>query len=251
MVFGSGWWVRGLVGTPILVGAISTSLVGQIPETFTNLDFFPADISRGELMSNMRDFSFALDVNCQFCHVGGDGVTLEGVDFASDGSPNKRKARFMLGMMRGLNSQLDSDMPDRRDPQVRLECKSCHGGLPRPTSLAFTLRHTIDEFGADSLNTVYDRLRQSAELGKYNFGEWEVTGLAEALFGEDRMDDAVAVFELNARYYPDSPSIQLNLGRLMERQGTPEQAIQYYERVLELVPGHRGATARLEALRGG
>jgi hypothetical protein len=41
----------------------------------------------------MRHFSFALDVRCQYCHLGGDGVSFDGVVFESDDDPDKVKAK--------------------------------------------------------------------------------------------------------------------------------------------------------------
>ena len=49
----------------------------------------------------MREFSFALNVRCQYCHTGGDGISFEGVNFASDEKPAKVKARAMLRMVDG------------------------------------------------------------------------------------------------------------------------------------------------------
>lgn len=240
-----------MLGALVALALGPNGVSAQIPDEFTNLQFLPEDISRADLLVVMRDFSFALDVRCQYCHVGGDGVSFEGVDFPSDDGPNKRKARFMLQMVADLNSRLDADLPDRRDPQVQVQCKTCHRGLPRPTSLAFTLRETLDSFGTDSISVVYDRLREGVQFGKYNFGEWEVNVLAENLQAEERYNDAVAILSLNSLHYPQSASIQFNLGRLMELQDDPAGAIRYYERVLELRAGHRGATGRLQALRGG
>ena len=64
-----------------------------------------------------------------------------------------------------------------------------------------------------------------------------------------RIRDAIAIYELNSEFYPESVSIAAKLAGLYERQGEVEAAIGYYVRVLELRPGHRGAQARLEALR--
>ena len=37
----------------------------QIPTTFQNLQHFPRDISREDLVQRMREFSFALGVQCR------------------------------------------------------------------------------------------------------------------------------------------------------------------------------------------
>ena len=75
----------------------------QIPDAFTNLQVLPEDISRNSLVQIMRGFSFTLGVRCQYCHVGGDGISFEGVAFDKDDDEDKCKARFMMRMVETLN----------------------------------------------------------------------------------------------------------------------------------------------------
>ena len=226
------------------------TLHAQIPDEFTNLKVLPADISRDSLLTVMRDFSFALGVRCQYCHVGGDGRSFEGVEFHKDDDADKRKARFMLGMVADLNEQILPSVPDRDEPPVRMECKSCHRGLPRPLLLKQQMRIIIDESGADSAAAWYRDMREQAPTdGLYDWGEWETNVLAETLERDDRLADAVAMYELNAEFYPNSVSIQGSLAGLFEQLGDTVNAIKRYERILEIRPGHRGATERLAGLR--
>ncbi len=112
------------------------------------------------------------------------------------------------------------------------------------------LRLVLDEHGADSTVARYRDLRERfIEYGRYDFGEWEVTVLAEQLEEEGHTRDAIAIYELNAEFYPSSTSIALSLGRLHEAVDDVEAAIRNYERVLELRPGHQTALERLDALR--
>ena len=132
----------------------------QIPDEFTNLRFLAEDISQDSLMKVMRGFSFALDVRCQYCHVGGDGVSFAGVDFASDDDSDKLKARFMLRMVENLNRTVLPQIPERDSPPVEVGCKTCHRSQPRPILLAHELRMVLDEHGADSAATRYRDLRE-------------------------------------------------------------------------------------------
>ena len=75
--------------------------------------------------------------------------------------------------------------------------------------------------------------------------------LAEQLEREGRARDAIAIYELNAEFYPNSLSIVLSTARLYEEIGEVDAAIRSYLRTLEIQPGHGTALARLEALRGG
>ena len=90
--------ISGLALAATVAGAPAAASA-QIPEKFENLRFFPTDIPRDSLLQVMRGFSFALGVRCQYCHTGGDAVSFQGVDFASDDKPQKRNARFMLRMV--------------------------------------------------------------------------------------------------------------------------------------------------------
>ena len=223
----------------------------QIPDEFQNLRFLPEDISRDSLMTVMRGFWFALNVRCQYCHVGGDGVSFEDVEFHKDDDPNKRKARFMLRMVDNLNKSVLPLVPERDDPPIEIGCKTCYRGQPRPVLLSQELRTVLDEHGADSAAARYRDLKERVvEFGRYDFGEWEVNVLAEQLEREGRPRDAIAIYELNAEHYPNSTSIALSLGRLYEAVDEPGAAIRSYERVLEIRPGQRTASERLDALRG-
>lgn len=240
--------VRFALLVPVLV---STGLAAQIPDEFTNLRVLPPEVSRESLLTVMRGFSFALGVRCQYCHVGGDGVSFEGVEFDRDDDPDKRKARIMLRMVRQLNDGILAQLPDRTNPPVAVECKTCHRGLPRPMLLKHELRAALDSGGPDSAAARYRELRAtSLTAGMYDFTEWEVNTLGEELAREGRPRDAVSIYQLNETEFPESISIKLAVADLLEELGDTPNAIQYYERVLELRPAQRTATARLAALRG-
>ena len=49
-------------------------LVQQPPWKSENLQYFPKDITRPQLIQRMREFSFSLGVRCQYCHPGGNGI---------------------------------------------------------------------------------------------------------------------------------------------------------------------------------
>jgi hypothetical protein len=84
--------------TALLIVVPAQAQTPPAPWKGENLQFFPKDIERPPLIQRMREFSLALNVRCQYCHAGGDGISLEGVKFASDEKPAKVKARAMLRM---------------------------------------------------------------------------------------------------------------------------------------------------------
>ncbi len=244
---------------PVVFALVLTGVTGpafgaaaQIPEAFRNLQYFPEDIPRDSLIGFMRGFSFALGVRCQYCHVGGDGISFEGVEFDRDDDPDKRKARYMLRMVDELNDVMLAELPDRSEPPVRMECKTCHRGRPKPLLLTQEMRLALDEGGVDAAVARYRELLENfPDRGAYDFGEWEVNVLGERLAAVGRVDEAIAIYALNAERFPGSASIAFSLGQLHEEKGDLDGAIRHYERTLELVPNHRGARGRLEALRGG
>lgn len=63
--------------------------------------------------------------------------------------------------------------------------------------------------------------------------------------------DAVALFEANARDYPEDATSQYQLGEAYRFTGQPERAVVQYREVLRIEPGHAGASARIEGLRPG
>lgn len=248
-----GRWVRTCVTATVLALAGADGAPAQIPDRAVNLQVLPENLPRDSLVEIMRGFSFALGVRCQHCHVGGDGVSFEGVVFESDDDPDKLKARHMLEMVRDLNDVVLAALPERDSPAVEVSCSTCHRGRSRPVQLAQELRMALDDFGPDSAVARYERFRGDEDTvlsGVFDFGEWEINVLAERLAGEGRSRDAIAMYELNARYHAGSVSIHSGLAALLEEVGDVVAAIAAWERVLELSPNNARAQARLAALRG-
>jgi hypothetical protein len=95
-----------------------------------NLQVFPKDISRAELISNMRFFTQALGVRCTFCHVGTEGQPPSTFDFASDAKKEKLIARKMLTMVQRINTQDFGVQPALATAKVT--CFTCHRGSTKP-----------------------------------------------------------------------------------------------------------------------
>ena len=154
-----------------------------------NLQYFPKDIKRDELIQRMREFSFALSVRCQHCHAGGDGISFDGVDFSSDDKPAKNKARAMLRLTEQVNKTLLPQVPFRAEPRVEVNCATCHHGLRLPKSLQTTLFEIVTAEGADAAIKRYRELRASDTLsGRYSFDEWEINELARRLVEANNTD---------------------------------------------------------------
>ncbi len=221
----------------------------QQPWKGKNLLYFPADITREALVQRMREFSFALDVRCQYCHSGGDGVSFDGVDFPADDKPAKVKARAMLRMTDEINKTLLPKVPSRAEPRVEVECVTCHHGRRTPKSLQTTMFEIVATEGTPAAIAKYRELRNAGtHLGKYNFGEWEINELARRLVGAKDPRSAIAILEMNGEYYPKSAAIDFQIGELQLGLGDKEKALLRYKAALEKDPGLQPAKTRIAEL---
>ncbi len=232
--------------------AVATTVAAQPPPApwkGKNLQYFPADITREALTQRMREFSFALDVRCQYCHTGGDGVSFDGVDFASDEKPAKNKARAMLRMTDQVNTSLLAQIPSRAEPRVTVGCVTCHRGLTLPKSLQTTLLEIVNKDGVPAAIERYRALRGTTTVaGKYNFGEWEINELARRLVEAKNTAGAIAILEMNGEFHPASPAIEFQLGELHLERGERDKALARYKKALEKAPNHARAKARIAEL---
>jgi hypothetical protein len=222
----------------------------QPPWKGENLQYFPKDIPRPQLVQRMREFSFALDVRCQHCHAGGDGVSFDGVNFASDEKPAKVMARAMLRIVDQLNNTMLPSLPRRAEPPVNLNCATCHHGLPLPKSLQTTLLEIVNTVGVPAAVAKYRQLRNQDTLlsGKYDFGEWEINELARRLTEAGRTAEAIAILEMNGECNSKSADIDFTLGELHRGRKENDKAIARYRAALEKNPQHLGAKRWLTEL---
>lgn len=118
----------------------------QTESLFKNLQVFPRDISRDELIGSMRVFTRSLGVRCNHCHVVTATEPKEVLDFASDAKEEKKIARVMLSMTTEIDStwmarveaaEGQSAAPKAMAPQDavmsgRVGCWTCHRGKTEP-----------------------------------------------------------------------------------------------------------------------
>jgi hypothetical protein len=237
-----------LIGLALMPATVARQ-PAQPPWTPQNLQYFPKDIKREQIVQRMREFSFSLGVRCQYCHSGGDGVSLEGVNFGADDKPAKLKARAMLRMMDQINGPALAALPSRAEPKVSVDCVTCHRGLPLPKTLQTTLWDIVNKDGVAAATARYRELRANQTLtGRWNFGEWEINELARRLRDAGNVDAAIAILEMNGEFYPKSADIDFTLGELHRSRGETQRAIQRYRAALTKNPRHQGATRWLAEL---
>lgn len=228
-----------------LVGIPMVSWAQDAP---TNLQVFPPDISRSELTDQMRHFTFALNVRCTHCHVRREGGG--GMDFASDNNPNKETARAMMRMVKTINNDLLAALPNRVDPPVVVTCKTCHRGTVSPRLLGQEMLLAAHKDGGEAAVAKFNELKENfADVGAYDFREWETNTVAERLAAEGKHSDALVIYQMNAERFPESPSIWLGIGEQHEALGNISKAIEALEKSVALDPRNRGAAAKLEELK--
>ncbi len=243
--------------TAVVLGIAGSAVVAcptraQIPTEFRNLEVLPEDISRDSLIQLMRSFSFATGLRCEGCHVMGENGSFEGARFHLDDKLTKRQARHMLRMVNRLNDEVLPGLPERDQPALRVECKTCHRGQRKPHLLRTELRAVIDSAGVEAAAARYRELREHAmDEGAYDFGVWEMNELARQLEGDGMVAEAAAMLELNEEFHPRDRSIPRTLGPLYEALGRTEDAVAAYRRALGLNPRDGRSLERLRALTGG
>ena len=214
-----------------------------------NLEFYPTNITRGELIGEMRHFTFALGVRCEHCHVRNENG--RGFDFASDENPNKEKARVMLFMTDAINSQFLPDLAERDDPPVKVVCKTCHRGTPKPRLLWQEMVLTTHEEGPEAAIAQFEQLREDYDnAGAYDFREMEMNVVGEELAAEGHHEDAIIIYRMNAERFPLSAMPWVGIGESYEAMGQKDDAVEAYEKALELSPNRQDVQRKVAELKG-
>jgi tetratricopeptide (TPR) repeat protein len=242
---------------PIAAAAVMTSIPrhagaqgGGQQQPYENLKYFSKDLPRDSLLTIMRGFTYALGVNCQYCHVEEPATQPNGRPRLRPGLEDKiekQKARFMLAMTDTLNRVTLAAVPQRH-ADVRVTCVTCHRGSPVPGTIETVLADAIDKFGVDSAIARYRTLRENMATGRYDFSEVPVNGLARTLAGQGKADAAIALLLMNQEFNPNSAEIDFQLGDIYEKRGEKDKAIARYQAVLTKRPNDQRARPRLTQL---
>ena len=81
------------------------------------------------------------------------------------------------------------------------------------------------------------------------FDENEFNLLGYRFLGQGRVDEAIAVFELNVERFPDSWNVYDSLGEAYATKGDTARAIELYRRSVELNPDNTNGFQAIERLR--
>jgi cytochrome c peroxidase len=125
-------------GCAAFVAAVAAAQPAPAPQApnfavppYKNIRLLSKDITRDQLLSNMKFFAQSLGVRCVHCHVGEEGKPLSTFDFAADAKKEKQTARAMLRMVHRINSE-DFGVKEFKD--VKVTCYTCHRGALKPAT---------------------------------------------------------------------------------------------------------------------
>jgi tetratricopeptide (TPR) repeat protein len=219
------------------------------PDSLQNVKVLPATMPVRDLINVMRGFTSALGVRCTYCHVGTEGQDLASYDFASDEKAPKETARTMLRMVQAINGQHLSQLAQRRQPRVDVQCATCHRGVAVPRPLPDLLVDAATTSGADSAVRAYRSLR-AAYFGRsaYDFGEFALIHAAQRLQQGRKFDEALALLRLNLEFQPMSSPTSNAMGDVNRVKGDTAAAIAAYRNSLRLNENDQEAMQRLRAL---
>jgi len=237
--------------TAVVVCALAGTAEAQggQQQPYENLKYFPKDTPRDSLLGIMQGFTYALGVNCQYCHIQErqpDGRNR--LRPGPDDKREKRTARFMLHMVDTLNRVTLAALPERSQPAVQVNCVTCHRGSPIPGTIETVLVEAVDTFGPDSAIARYRRLRENMVSGRFDFSEIPVSSVARRLAGQGKADVAIALLTMNQEFNPNSADIDFQLGDIYEKKGDKDKAITHFQAVLTKRPNDPRARQRLTAL---
>jgi tetratricopeptide (TPR) repeat protein len=186
---------------------------------------------------NMQAIAQALGVSCDYCHSATRG----------SGAPERKKdiARQMIAMTREINARVQQATGNS---SAKVECVTCHHGVPIPRQLSDLLVDTLRSKGVDAAIAQYRDLRER-HYGRqaYDFSEETLANLADRLV-TGRPDDAIALMKLNLEYYPKSARSYATIGYAYTRKFDDGSAIVYYKKALEIEPNNGVIQGRLASI---
>jgi tetratricopeptide (TPR) repeat protein len=177
----------------------------------------------------------SLGVTCAHCHERGD--------FRSDANPKKAVARQMIEMTRDINARIRAATGKVAGQAARVECITCHKGVPVPAKLTDLLARTIVEKGADAAVAQYKELRAKYYARDvYDFTEADLLAFSARLAESARPENTLPFVALALEFNPRSAQAYVVLSRAHVRMRDKPAAIDALKKALEMDP--KNAMAR-------
>jgi hypothetical protein len=218
------------------------------PDSLINTKVIPRSTPVMDVIGTMRNFTSALGVRCQFCHVGQEGQPLAQFDFASDQKRNKLVARQMLRMVAEINARLDT-IPERGQPPVTATCMTCHRGVNRPVPLFALIQEAAVTASADSAIRAYKALR-ARYYGRdaYDFSESSLSTAAFRTARAGKPGEALTLLRYNEELFPNSSAMSVFKGNIQLMKGDTAAAEAAFREAIRRDSTNAEARGRLQAI---
>jgi tetratricopeptide (TPR) repeat protein len=142
----------------------------------------------------------------------------------------------MMAMTRVLNDTVLKATGRAAAETVRVQCVTCHRGVPIPRQLPDIIWQTALQQGGDAAVKQYRDLRaQFYGRSSYDFGEDAILVVAERL-ANARPATAIALMEMHLEFYPKSARSYVILAQAQARQQDGAAAIASLRKALEIEP---------------
>jgi CubicO group peptidase (beta-lactamase class C family) len=115
-----------------------------------------------------------------------------------------------------------------------------------PLSIGRYLYDIILFQNIDKAIETYKRISKSVSKKSFIFSETELNSLGYQMIKENKLDEAIKLFELNAQEYPESANVYDSLGDVYQRNGQMHLAIEYYQKSLKMNPDNKNAREILQ-----
>jgi glyoxylase-like metal-dependent hydrolase (beta-lactamase superfamily II) len=144
---------------------------------------------------------------------------------------------------------LDID-PDSLAQQHQMSVTNTWMAARGAEDASFAVRQLIDDEGVAAAVAAFDRMLEYRD-DRFMIEENAFNNLGYQLLNQNRIDEAVAVFEMTVRAFPESWNPYDSLGEAYAARGETDRAITAYEKSLELNPENTNGVAQLERLQAG
>lgn len=113
--------------------------------------------------------------------------------------------------------------------------------------IALTMKELMDTKGVTAAITQYSILKKNNEQ-QYDFSENQFNNLGYYLLGDNKVKDAIEIFKLNVKAYPEAFNPYDSLGEAYMVNKEFELAVKNYQKSLELNPDNENAKVMLKKI---
>ena len=158
-------------------------------------------------------------------------------------------ARAMMRITGDLNRRLPTDFGVPAADVTRIQCVTCHRGVPEPKQLAEILAKTSAEKGFAAASAQYMELKSKYYGAQaYDFSENGLIATARPLVAT-RSDEALQFLALNLELFPRSAESYIVMAQAQVAKNETAGAITSLEKALEINPQSGLARRTLDQLK--